>query len=160
MNPSEGAPRAILDVVLRPHRSLSARGFWLLMALLCAISFVGGIVLWAIGAWPVIGFVGADIALVYVAFRASYARAHEYERLHLTRERLTIERVDHWGKVDRVELQPYWLRVDLSGSVDEGNRLALTSHGRSTVIGGFLAPAERARVAALLREGLAAARSG
>ncbi len=150
----------VLDVVLRPHRSLSAHGFWLLMALLCAISFVGGIVLWAIGAWPVIGFVGADIALVYIAFRASYARAHEYERLHLTPDRLTIERVDHWGKVDRVELQPYWLRVDLSGSVEEGNRLALTSHGRSTVIGGFLAPAERARVAELLRHGLAGVRGG
>jgi len=154
------APQAVLDVVLRPHRSLSARGFWLLMALLSSISFVGGIVLWAIGAWPVIGFVGVDIALVYIAFRASYARAHEYERLHLTPQRLTIERVDHWGQVSRVELQPYWLRVELSGSLEEGNRLALASHGRSVTIGGFLAPAERERVAALLRRGLAEARAG
>lgn len=148
---------AILDVVLRPHRSLSPAGFWVVMGILAGVSFSAGTVFWWLGAWPVIGFLGLDVALVYIAFRASYARAHEYERLQLTGRRLTIERVDHWGKVERIDLEPYWLRVEL----DPGrqNRLLLISHGRAVAVGTFLAPAEKAKVADMLRAALAAARA-
>jgi uncharacterized membrane protein len=148
----------ILHVVLRPHRSLSPTGFWIVMGVLAGVSFSAGTVFWWLGAWPVIGFMGLDVALVYVAFKASYARAHEYERLHLTRRQLTIERVDHWGKVERVALQPYWLRVEIDQPRGRQNRVLLTSHGRAVVVGGFLAPAEKAKLAGLLREALASAR--
>jgi uncharacterized membrane protein len=150
--------REILHVVLRPHRSLSPTGFWIVMGVLAGVSFSAGTVFWWLGAWPVIGFMGLDVALVYIAFKASYARAHEYERLHLTRRQLTIERVDHWGKVERVALQPYWLRVEIDQPRGRQNRVLLTSHGRALAVGGFLAPAEKAKLAGLLREALATAR--
>lgn len=150
--------REILHVVLRPHRSLSPAGFWILMGLLSGVSFAAGTVFWWLGAWPVIGFLGLDVALVYVAFTASYARAHQYERLHLTRRQLMIERVDHWGKIERVALQPYWLRVALDQPRGRQNRVLLTSHGRAVAVGAFLAPAEKAKLADMLRAALAEAR--
>ena len=87
-----------LDLILRPHRSLSPAGFWALMALLAAFSFAGGIVFWLAGAWPVIGFIGIDLLLVYIAFKASYAGGRAYERVRLSADRLTVERVDPWGR--------------------------------------------------------------
>src|SRR3546814_1874361 len=71
---------ALFDVELRPHRSLSPRGFLLLMALICAISFTGGLFFYLMGAWPVIGFMGADVLLIYLAFRINYRSGHLVER--------------------------------------------------------------------------------
>jgi uncharacterized membrane protein len=147
-----GAPR--LDLVLRPHRSLSPRGFWVLMGLLAGVSFVGGTVFWWVGAWPVVGFLGVDVALIYVAFRLSYGSAREFERIRLTADRLTIERTSPSGQ-RRVEFQPYWLRVELIEPPGRTTRLVLSSHGRSLTVGAFLAPGERARLASLLRAALA-----
>ena len=154
----DAGAREILHVILRPHRSLSPTGFWVVMGVLAGVSFAAGTVFWWMGAWPVIGFMGLDVALVYIAFKASYARAHAFERLHLTRRQLTIERVDHWGKVERLALQPYWLRVELDRPRGRHNRVLLTSHGRAVAVGGFLAPAEKAKLVGVLREALAAAR--
>jgi uncharacterized membrane protein len=145
----------LLDIVLRPHRSLSPGGFAIIMTLLIGLSFVGGIVFLLAGAWPVIGFLGLDVVLVYVAFRASYARGRDYERIVLLPGSLTIERVSRRAGSERVELQPYWLRVDLEDGPEPAMRLHLRSHGESTIVGGFLSPQERIELAGMLREALA-----
>jgi uncharacterized membrane protein len=150
MNEPDG--RTVLDLVLRPHRSLSPAGFWILMGLLAALSFVGGIVFWLAGAWPVIGFLGIDLLLVYIAFKASYAGGRAYERVRLSPEALTVERVDPWGRRKDFALQPHWLRVELDA---ERSRLSLTSRGRTLTIAAFLPPEERAEVADEIRAALA-----
>ena len=55
--------------MLTPHRSLSPTGFLIFMAVLGGISFVTGMVFLLAGAWPVFGFLGLDVLLVYWAFR-------------------------------------------------------------------------------------------
>ena len=55
--------------VLHPHRSLGPRGFLILMLAIGGISFVTGMVFLSMGAWPVFGFFGLDVLLVYVAFK-------------------------------------------------------------------------------------------
>ncbi len=146
----------LLDLILRPHRSLSPAGFWAVMGLLAAFSFVGGIVFWLAGAWPVIGFIGVDLLLVYIAFKASYAGGRAYERVRLSADRLTVERVDPWGRRRQFELQSHWLRVTLEA---EQGRVSLTSHGRSLTIAAFLPPEERAQVAEEIRAALARLRN-
>jgi uncharacterized membrane protein len=145
---------AQLDLVLRPHRSLSPLGFWIIMAVLAAFSFVGGIVFWLAGAWPVIGFLGIDVVLVYIAFKASYAGGRAYERVRLSPDLLTVERVDAYGRREAFSLPPHWLRVELEDSVQR-SELRLASHGRSLTIGAFLPPEERAEVADVIRAALA-----
>jgi uncharacterized membrane protein len=152
---SDQQTQPLLDIVLRPHRSLSPGGFAVIMILLIGFSFVGGIVFLLAGAWPVIGFLGLDVVLVYWAFRASYARGRDYERIVLLPGSLTIERVSRKSGTERVELQPYWLRVDLEDGPEPGMRLMLRSHGKSFTIGGFLSPQERTELAAMLRDALA-----
>ena len=146
-SPADGAA---LDVTLRPFRSLSPRGFLILMAVLVTASVATGVAFFLIGAWPVPGFLGLDVTLVYIAFRANYRRAQAWERVRLTSDALTVERgapgrvTRHWS------FQPYWLRVE----ADE-RHLTIASHGTSFELGAFLSDVERLRFAATLRAALA-----
>lgn len=145
----------IFDAVLHPHRSLTRRGFVVLMALVGLVSFVAGGAFYLAGAWPVLGFFGLDVALIWLAFRLNYRSARQAEHLRLTADALEVRRISPTGRVTRWQFQPYWLRVELA---DDDRRLTLTSHGRSLAIGGFLAPAERASLCAALKAALARCR--
>jgi uncharacterized membrane protein len=145
-------PTPLLDLTLRPHRSLSPAGFAWLMGLLCAVSFVAGLVFLLVGAWPVVGFLGLDVLLVWIAFRASYARGRQRERVTLFEDRLEIERVDPQGRTTTESWQPYWLQVDLAGRPEA---VRLTSHGKSTWLGRFLPVDERAPLARTIADALA-----
>ncbi len=149
---------AVFDSVLTPHRSLSPGGFVLLMAAVCAICFTCGLVFFLAGAWPVAGFLGLDALLVYLAFRANHRRATMYETLHLTRRALTVCRVDPRGEARRWSFPPAWLQVLTDEPARRGNGLTLRSHGKSLVIGRFLAPEEREDLARALRAALTRAR--
>ncbi|BBK40301.1 membrane protein [Allostella vacuolata] len=149
-------PAPLLDLELRPHRSLSPAGFTLLMAVLGGFGFVTGVLFLAIGAWPVFGFLGLDVLGVYVAFRVSYARARSTaDHVRLTGDALTVDQLRPRRAAERWTFQPYWLRVVLDQGRPAGrDRLVLTSHGRRLEVGAFLGPDERARVADLLRDAL------
>jgi uncharacterized membrane protein len=148
-----------LDIVLRPHRSLSPTGFWIIMSILAAWSFAGGIVFLLVGAWPVIGFVGIDVALVWWAFKASYGDQRAHERLRLVDGTLIVDRVDKRGAVESTSFPAYWLRVGLEAPAGRQKQVVLTSHGRRQVIGAFLSPDERADLVRYLEECLTRARA-
>ncbi len=145
----------LFDALLTPHRSLSPRGFAVLMAAICVVSFSAGLGFFLAGAWPVIGFLGLDVLLIYVAFRVNIRRGRMYESLRLTRAALTVQRVDHWGKATRWLFQPTWLQVMIDEPPRHESQLTLRSHGRSVTVGAFLTPAERLDVARALRRALA-----
>jgi uncharacterized membrane protein len=154
----EAPARPLAEVTLRPRRSLSRGGFVALMAVLIAFNFAAGIAFFLAGAWPVVGFMGLDVLLVWIAFRLSYGSARQSEHLALYPDRLELLRRDAWGRERRVALQAYWLRVELERAPSGIGRLLLRSHGRATQLGGFLPAGERAALAAWLAEALAALR--
>jgi uncharacterized membrane protein len=142
----------LLDLVLRPHRSLGPAGFRVLMGVLIAFGFVSGIVFLVLGAWPVLGFLGIDVVLVYLAFRMSYAAGRVYERIRLSPAALTVDRVDRRGRHSHFALQPHWLRVEVD---DAASRLHLVSRGDSVDVAAFLPPDELNDVADMIRTALA-----
>jgi uncharacterized membrane protein len=146
--------RVLFERVLLPYRSLPPRGFHVLMLLLGLISLAAGIGFVLIGAWPICGFFGLDVALVYVAFRLSYRSARQRETLRLADDQFTVERVGIHGDRRCWRFQPFWLRVVLEEREDESNRLLLASHGRTLPIGEFLPPPVRREVADSLRAAL------
>ena len=156
---SDSLPQAsqpvFLDAVLAPHRSLPPKGFVAVMAVFGGISFVAGTVFVLRGAWPVMGFFGIDVALVYLAFRINYRSARRQERIRLAEDALTVERIDVRGARRSWRFQPYWLRVTLEEKADDSNRLVISSHGRSLVLGSFLGAGERRSFAAKLQDALA-----
>jgi uncharacterized membrane protein len=140
--------------VLLPHRSLPARGFHVLMVLLGLISLAVGIGFVSIGAWPVIGFFGLDVGLVYLAFRLNYRNAHQSETLRLAGDAFTVERVSVRGERRSWRFQPFWLRVVIEERPDASNRLLVGSHGRSLVIGDFVPSTTRRDLAVTITEAL------
>src|SRR6266568_1904134 len=154
--PSSGA---FFERVLLPHRSLPPRGFHLLMLLLGVVSLAASIGFMAIGAWPICGFFGLDVAALYLAFRLSYRSARQPEVLRLAGDDFTVERVSIYGERAMWRFQPFWLRIVLEECADESNRLVLASHGRSLVIGDFLGAPMRRELADSLRAALNAWRA-
>jgi uncharacterized membrane protein len=122
-------------------------------------SFAVGTLFLIQGAWPVFGFYGLDVALVYWALRQSNRQGRLFERLALTRDTLTVRRVDAKGIETRWEFQPYWLKLDVEVREGGGNRLMLRTHGRVLEIGAFLTPDEKASLAGALRAALAKVRT-
>ncbi len=150
------APGAVMfERVLLPHRSLPPRGFHRLMAVLFVISVAVGIGFVSMGAWPVCGFFGLDVGLIYLAFRLSYRSARRRETLRLAGDEFTVERVSIRGERRTWRFQPFWLRVVLERRGEDSNRLSLVSHGKSLVIGDFLPPPSRPELAESLRAALA-----
>ena len=84
--------RPFFTAVLTPHRSLGPNGFMILMLCFGAVSFVAGILFWSIGAWPVFGFFGLDIALLWLAFRMNYKSARTHEEVIVSRNELIIQK--------------------------------------------------------------------
>jgi uncharacterized membrane protein len=148
------APNLHFDAWLRPHRSLNRRGLAAVLALAAVPSFVIGIYFLSLGAWPVTGFFGFDVVLLWLAFRLNNRAARECERVRLSDLELTVERHAIDGRAERWSFQPNWLRVAMDDPPRPESRLTLSTHGRSLVIGQFLPPAERLEVADALREAL------
>jgi uncharacterized membrane protein len=141
---------------LVPYRSLSPDGFrWLIRGAIAANLLVG-LPMLIFGAWPVLGFMGLDVWLLWWLFKRSYLDARRSETLLLTDRELIVDRVAPDGAREQHRLDAYWLRVEWDATSE---RLALVSRGNRVAIGRFLAPAERERVAGELEAALAALRA-
>jgi uncharacterized membrane protein len=146
---------------LTPHRSLSRTGFLVLMAFLSVVSFAAGFAFWLMGAWPVFGFFGLDVLLIYWAFRVNFQRAKATEEILVTPSELRIRRVSHRGHVVEWVLNPLWVQLDQKTHAEFGiEKLYLVSRGRRVSIASFLGPDEKASFAKALLAALQAAKRG
>ena len=151
----------IFSATLTPHRSLGRVGFLILMLLFGGASFVTGMLFLVIGAWPVFGFFGLDVLLLYWAFRLNYRRADAYEQVTVTPSSLKVRKVSHLGRVREWALNPLWVRLDKIELEEFGiDRLFLVSRGRKLAIASFLGPGEKASFAKELGQALSEARRG
>ena len=148
MEPVQESPRRVFyRARLVPYRSLSPKGFRTIMMAVVAASLTIGTGLYLAGAWPVFGFLGLDVLLVYLALKASFRSARMSETLELDDRSLTVERVGVRGDRGSWSFQPNWLRIDLAEPVMPDTPLMLRTHGRSLAIGAFIGPKERRAVA-------------
>jgi uncharacterized membrane protein len=131
------------------------------MLVLGGTGFVVGLVFFLLGAWPVMGFLGLDVLLVYWAFRASYRSAAAYEEVTVTPSELKVRKVSHRGKIAEWTLNPLWVRLERKTHEEFGiERLFLVSRGRRLTVAAFLGPSEKASFAAALAAALGQARRG
>ncbi len=139
----------LFETVLRPNPPLGRRALRaiLIAVVLFNLSFAGFFV--AKGAWPIAPFLGADVAALAWALRASVAASKREEHLTLTPSALRILRRP---ELSQTVLNPYWVRVETA------NGLMLSSHGKTVRIGRFLGPVELAKLAQTLRDALWRAR--
>ena len=157
----ETAEPKLFSALLTPHRSLSRTGFLVLMGFLSVISFAAGIAFLLMGAWPVFGFFGLDVLVIYWAFRVNFRRALATEEISVTPSELRVRRVSHRGHVVEFVLNPLWVQLDRKVHAEFGiERLYLVSRGRRVAIANFLGADEKASFANALTAALQAARRG
>ena len=151
----------IFSAIITPHRSLGSTGFLVLMLGIGGVSFISGVLFLVIGAWPVFGFLGLDVLLIYWAFRINYRAARAYEEVTVTTSELTVRKVSPRGSVREWTLNPLWVRLERVAHEEFGiERLFLVSHGRRLSIAACLGPDEKASFAGALSTALGEARRG
>lgn len=160
-NHIDPAEPVLLSALLTPHRSLNRTGFIVLMCVFGAASFATGIVFLLMGAWPVFGFLGLDVLIVYWAFRINFRRARAYEEIRITPSELNIRRVSHRGHQMEWTLNPLWVKLEAIEHEEYGTeRLYLVSRGSRISVGRFLGPDEKSSLYKALAAALSAAKRG
>ena len=147
--------RPLFFAELRPATAMSPRGFQIMMGVSAVVLVSLSLGFFLAGAWPVVGFFGLDLALLYLAFRVSYQRGRTREIVEFRSDEVTLTRISPRGVRDTDRFQPYWLRAVLKEAPAQGKILTLRSHGRAVEIGRFLAPDDKESLADKLNEELA-----
>jgi uncharacterized membrane protein len=150
----------LFATVLRPHRSLSSRGFAILMGAIGACTFAIGLSFWLLGAWPVVGFCGLDLLLIQLAFHLNFRAARAAEEISLTRDRLSVRRISASGIAVENDFNPYWTRLEVDRHPEFGvTGVRIASHGHRLDLARFLGPRERETFASALGAALATVRA-
>lgn len=120
------------------------------MGVLAGFLFFIGLGFFLAGAWPVIGFLGLELLVVWGAFKLNYRAARHCETIHTTTEELMVESQTPAGKRAQKSFPIGWLRVSVSPSESpaiksrDQQKIVLSSHGEQAEIGKHLHPAEKA----------------
>jgi uncharacterized membrane protein len=127
------------STTLHPHRSLPPEGFKWLIRVAVAANLAIGLPMYFLGAWPVMGFMGLDVWLLWYMFQRSYLDARRRETLTLTDRELVVERISPEGEREEHRLDAYWLKLERG----ERDLIIVSSRGNRLVIGRFLSTPER-----------------
>ena len=161
MDPSADAEdAAIFAARLFPSRSFTPAAARRLLAATFIASALFSLPFYLIGAWPIVGFLGLDVLLLWLAFRASFRAARAYEDYRLTYLELAFARVSARGARREWRFNPVWVTLDRGEAGTTAERLALLSRGRRHEIASFLGPDEKAAFAGDLTRALVEARRG
>jgi uncharacterized membrane protein len=129
------------------------------MATISVVSFILGMTFLMMGAWPVMGFFGLDVALIYCAFKWNYRSGRIYETIALSPGILKLTRVHPSGRREEYDFNPYWTRVRCTTDRPDGRTsLRIAAQGKEILFGQFLTDDERREVADALTGALVTAR--
>ena len=147
-----------LDAVLEPPRSLSPRGFNRVMLVFGCLSLIPGVAFYAMGAWPIVGFLGLDVLAVWAVFKLSFRSQTARTYVRVTADAVDVRKVDGWGRERRASLSSYFTRVEFDRSAQGPNALRLATSTRAYPLGEFLTPRERETFARRLSQAISDAR--
>lgn len=149
----------VLDLTLTPNRSLSRRNMRWVVGGVGGVFFLSGLRFLALGAWPILPFLFADVALLWWAFRANTASGRGHERVILAGDALTLDRVTAQGAQKRFDFEPFFTRVQVEETPLGDAHVYLTARGRRVSVGSFLSAPERRQVGAAIAAALSDYRS-
>lgn len=144
----------VITITLWPYRSLSAKGFRIVICSIALVLSAVGIGFMMVGAWPVMGFLGLEVGIVWFAFKLNYRAGRLVETICINQSGVTIERIDWRGRPTQQHIDSPWVVADLISERGKRRKLVLTAHGKDIEIGAFLPPIEKPPLANALNESL------
>ncbi|MCR5873911.1 DUF2244 domain-containing protein [Phenylobacterium sp. J426] len=151
-----------MDAVITPNRSLSERGFVILISVITLANVASAAVFVAMGAHWVPIFLALDLAAVLVAFLISFQQAKNVERVQVSPHRVVVTyETPKWTRVVW-ESPTAFTRLNVERDQEDGRVLAvrLALSGRETPVASALSPRERADFARALEDAIWRARRG
>lgn len=153
------APPLFMDAEIRPNRSLSERGFIILITVVTLANVASAAVFVHMGAHFVLPFLGVDILAVVVAFTVSYRSGKVVERVQVSPSQVRITRESPKASMLIWESPTAFTRV--TTELDDEDRvlsLRLALSGRETAVAAALSPGERRDFARALEDAIWRAR--
>jgi uncharacterized membrane protein len=148
------AEPGVFEATLYPNQPIGRAGFIGLMLGMSSVSLAMAVGFALAGAWPVAGFLGLDLLLLYLAFRVAQRRARRREHIRVAADGVLVRRVEANGAAQEWRFEPYWVQVRMDDPPRRDSWLTLVSHGLSLRVGTFLTPRERLELARALRAAL------
>lgn len=148
-----------MDAVIRQNASMTPLGFKVLLGVVISVNMVFALFCFAIGAWPAPIFLGLDVLLVWLAFRASFRAAERQERVRVSAETVEIS-LEADGVAKTVWTSPTaFTGLDVEAFGQDDTKVRLRMHRRRYLVGRALSPGERASLGRALEDALRAARA-
>ena len=137
---------------LKRNCSLAPRQLLGFYSVLCGLSLtVASYFWWVIGARMVMPFTWAELLAMGAALLIHARHAADNECIALRDDRLTVE-LASGSRVERVEFQPRWVRVEAEAG--DGSLIELSGQGRRIAVGRHVRPEWRWQLAEELRMAL------
>jgi len=149
------APLLYFEAVLKPHRSLSRGALLGVLGGMAVVSLYVTTLMYLLGAWPVIGFNGADLALAALLFWLNARAARAREIIRLRGEEIEITTITPAGRARMVSVPPGWARAELQERPGAVPRLVIRTPNAIQEIGRSLGAAQKQDLAAALNRALA-----
>lgn len=149
-----------MDAVITPNRSLSQRGFIVLISIITAFNVAAAAVFLSMGAHFVPMFLGLDLVAVIAAFVASYAAARRVERVMVTSREIRVVQETPSSSELVWESPTAFTRVAVEIEDERVVDLRLRVSGKERPVAQALSPAERRDFAKALETAIWRARRG
>jgi uncharacterized membrane protein len=147
-----------MDAVITPHRSLSERGFIILITVVTLANCCSAAVFVYMGATLVPIFMAFDVLAVVVAFLVSFSAARRIERVTITaRDVVVTHEAPNWTRIVW-ESPTAFTRVAVETEDDRTIGLRLALSGKDVAVAQALSPRERGEFAKALEQAIREAR--
>lgn len=148
-----------MDAMLRPNRSLTPGALAVLLTLTAGGIGISMAIFLALGAWPVVGFLGLDAGLIWLAFHLhNRAAKEEWEQVRVTSQAVHVAARSRRRGEEHWVVSPVFARVDVHDPSAHTTRVELAAGRIRLLLGEFLSPPEREAFGAALRTAMAQAR--
>jgi len=148
---ADGSGEWLIEWKLKRNCSLAPRQLLGWYVALCVLSLAVASVSWWIGAALVMPFAWLEMLAVGAALVVYARHAADNESIELRGDRLTVQ-LASGNRVQRVEFQPQWVRVEPEEG--DGSLVELSGQGRRVAVGRYVRPELRGQLADELRMAL------
>jgi uncharacterized membrane protein len=139
---SVGDRQLFFNARLFPYRSMSKRSANIMIGIIAVACTLAGLRFIIAGAWPVVVFVGVDVAAIWLAFHLSFRSAKLFETIQLSEKDLILTRVHPNGQTESWRFEPYWAKAWIE-TIEGQEMLFISSNSDPVPFGSFLAEQEK-----------------
>ena len=141
-------------LLIRPDCSLSPRGVKTIVLIFSSVAVLIGAFMLTLGAWPVLPFLGLEVAALAVVFLMLQRRSTFYDIVEAKGDDIRLGQRSHHGETSGT-LNRYWTQIRLlAGGHWYPSRLLVGSHGNYMEIGAALTEEDRIKTAKALQRAL------